>query len=124
MGYNVRYRLEIDVRGQEDKDRDYILFQLRKNPNAKFALDDTFSTLREHQKPARDVVFGNGEGSWDGYEEEMRKFSGQWSGVLFTMTADGEEQGDLTVTYFFEGRMQKEKQTPWEPPPFDLSKLR
>lgn len=124
MGYNVNYKLEVDV-GETGGDRDVILFKLRKtSERIAFSLDDEFSPYHERGKPKREVVFGNGEGQWDTYQDDMKSFSAKWPGVLFTITADGEEQGDLEVAYFRDGKMQLERQQPWEPAPFDPAKLK
>ena len=43
---------------------------------------------------------------WYEHETHMREISDQFPEVLFTLTGEGEESGDLWVKYFSGGKMQ------------------
>lgn len=59
---------------------------------------------------------------WYNHEEDMRTYSQSHPNVLFKLSGDGEENGDLWVEYYFNGKMQREKiEVKFEP--FDKSKL-
>lgn len=45
---------------------------------------------------------------WYACETDMRCLSRRFPGVLFTVTGDGEDKGDLWVAYFLDGRMQRD----------------
>lgn len=43
---------------------------------------------------------------WYDHEDDMKEFSAKWPNVLFTLTGEGEEPGDLWVKYFRNGKVQ------------------
>jgi hypothetical protein len=59
---------------------------------------------------------------WYDHEKDMKAFSEEHRGVLFTLHGEV-ESGEVWVKYFFNGKMQVEEQPKWVPPPFDKSKL-
>lgn len=54
----------------------------------------------------------------------MIQVSKAFPDVLFTLSGEGEESGDVWVKYFKGGKVQQEAMPKWTPPPFDESKLR
>lgn len=64
------------------------------------------------------------ESRWYNHEADMRAFSEVNPGVLFTLSGKGEENNDVWTKYFFNGKMQHEKQPEWVPPPFNKKKLK
>lgn len=116
MGYCTSYRLEVGSPSGVNKalvDQSLpglLIARLRLNSEcAEYALDED-GTCGESSK-------------WYDHEDDMKKFSKENPGVLFTLHGEGEESGDVWTKYFFNGKMQVEKQPKWVPPPFDKSKL-
>lgn len=64
-------------------------------------------------KPGYEEMYGAADGGntckWYECEEEMRIVSAQFPGVLFELTGNGEEPGDIWIAYFLDGKMQKER---------------
>lgn len=67
-----------------------------------------------------DGIVSVGEAYWYECEEHMKKLSELYSGVLFTVVVHGEEPGDTSCTYYFDGKSQKAQITYT---PFDESQL-
>jgi hypothetical protein len=56
--------------------------------------------------------------SWYEHDEDMKKFSLKYPGMVFCLTGEGEEAGDLWKGYYRDGKSQKvEAQIVY--PPFD-----
>lgn len=51
-----------------------------------------------------DGLWGNAK--WYYHDEDMIKISRQFPDVLFKLEGNGEEQGDMWITYYCDGRMQ------------------
>lgn len=66
--------------------------------------------------------FRNSYAKWYEHEEHMRKFSKLYPKVVFTVTGEGEEGGDLWKRYYKNGKMQ-EAYAEITYSPFDESKL-
>lgn len=46
---------------------------------------------------------------WYSHERDLKEFSEEYSGYLFTLHGEGEEVGDIWNKYFKNGKMQKAK---------------
>lgn len=60
---------------------------------------------------------------WYEWEADIRRLSKQFPDVLFTLSGEGEESGDIWKAYFLGGKMHKEKAV-IQVPPFDKKKLK
>lgn len=74
-----------------------------------------------------DLAYAIGEDAdsckWYDHESDMRSLSKRFPDILFTLTGEGEEAGDLWRKYFKAGKMQScPAQISYEP--YDESKLR
>ena len=90
MGYETRYSLELDTWSSD-------------------IMEDLFETV----ECAKHALDENGESEertkWYSRERDMREFSKKHPHVLFTLSGDGEEAGDLWKAYFRDGLMQMSK---------------
>jgi len=103
MGYYTAYSLEV-IDGD-----DSLIPKLREEcEDAEWAIDDE-GYCEESCK-------------WYSHEEDIRRFSKNNPGVLFKLSGEGEEVGDLWVAYFKDGLMQM-CQAEIVYPPFDKTKL-
>lgn len=83
-------------------------------------------TIEEGQKKNDDWLYGiepdgrcREECKWYDADTELQEFSRQFPGVVFTLNRWGEERGDITRTYFLNGKTQKEKAViTFQPPAF------
>ncbi|MGG1641835.1 hypothetical protein ACIFQM_11175 [Paenibacillus sp. NRS-1782] len=83
--------------------------------------------VRQAIEDEDDLAFAIGECAdsckWYEHEADMRVFSKRFPDVLFQLSGDGEEAGDIWRKYFRNGKMQNcPGQITFEP--FDESKLR
>jgi len=46
---------------------------------------------------------------WYDYQDDMKNISSQFPNVLFTLRGEGEENGDIWVAYFKNGKVQQSK---------------
>ena len=88
MGYQTSYKLECDKPGvveevHQDADEDSYI---------RFAICEDGSTYDACK--------------WYEHEEDMRKISLEHPGVLFFLSGEGEEAGDIWKKYFMDGKMQ------------------
>jgi len=90
MGYETRYSLELDT-----------------------WCGDIMEDLLETVEEAKYAFDANGESEapvkWYSSERDMREFSKRHPFVLFTLSGEGEESGDLWKAYFRDGLMQLAK---------------
>lgn len=87
MGYYTSYELEI-IEGDKS-----VIKELREeNSNAKYSFCDN----------------GDPESTtkWYDHNEDMVEFSLKHKDVLFKLTGEGEESGDIWVKYYKNGKMQ------------------
>lgn len=121
MGYNTRYDLEVEgstyreaVTGEDADGNETTIFVTKK-----------ISIEKLKKEIANDVgytyLFGE-ECKWYGHADDMRKFSKKYPDILFILSGEGEESGDLWRKYFKNGKMQiAEVVITYEP--FDEGKL-
>jgi hypothetical protein len=108
MGYYSYYKLEVS--GNSGEYTEKIIEQLRDwSEDAEYALDEEGQCMQEEK--------------WYEADNELKEFSKHYPDRLFTLWADGEESDDQSVTYFKNGKMQKEvAKITFNP--FDESKLK
>lgn len=105
MGYNTRYSLEIEgatykeeVTG-EDVNGNTVTILVTKNTD--------LETLKKEisKESGYDYVFSD-ECKWYDHDDDMKNFSKKYPDVLFILSGEGEEPGDLWKTYYKNGKMQ------------------
>ena len=70
---------------------------------------ETSNKIHEFMKDNQDQYYGVlGEDSykWYDHEEEMKTLSIEFPGILFRLDGEGEDQGDVWVKYFKNGKIQ------------------
>lgn len=107
MGYQTSYQLEWTPR--DDAINQKIADYIAGNEDMSYALETDGSTSESRK--------------WYDNEDDMRKMSREIQGILFTLSGEGEESGDIWKAYFRDGKMQLEKAT-ITVAPFDESKLK
>lgn len=72
---------------------------------------ELISELREDSEGANYAIDDNGDTNesckWYEHERDLRSFSSKHSGVLFMLSGEGEEAGDLWHEYYKDGKMQR-----------------
>lgn len=72
---------------------------------------DIIQELRDDNMNAENVFNEDGDseesGKWYEHEEDMKRFSEAYPGVLFTLKGWGEENEDIWIKYFKNGKMHK-----------------
>jgi hypothetical protein len=117
MGYYTNFSLKVHllIGGKvadlvDDAPLEAVIKDLRaRNENAAFALDDNGFT-EERCK-------------WYDYAVDMGLFSLKYPNILFTLSGEGEESGDIWKAYFLNGKMQLAK-AEVQIAPFDPEKLK
>lgn len=87
MGYNTEYCLEI--KNHTDEDLDYLDFMLQKEDCAVTVNGESY-----------------GETKWYEHEEDLKKISTKFPGLILQLDGEGEESGDIWRKYFKDGKMQ------------------
>jgi hypothetical protein len=87
MGYYTVHRLEI-IGGHYD-----ILEEIISRD------EETFYGLEYDGSPTQEV-------KWYSHEEDMRKASERYPDLVFKLSGEGEESGDVWIKYFKNGKMQ------------------
>lgn len=99
MGYYTAYFLEVSEADgsalEINAERDLIVLLREQNEEAEYCLADDGDCAEQ--------------GKWYDHEADLSAFSAVHSGVLFTLSGEGEESGDLWVKYFQDGKVQYEK---------------
>lgn len=96
MGYNTRYNLSWDV-----------------SKSTKTTWDEISEEIALRQKADRDFFYGvdeNGDSmdacKWYEHEEDVSTFSKIYPDVIFELSGEGEESGDIWKKYFKNGKIQ------------------
>jgi hypothetical protein len=120
MGYRTKYTLKLQ----------HVL--LAEEPPIVIVLPETASQivmarLKAGCDDADDALNMNGsstgnEASWYEHEKDMRAFSKQHPSILFILSGDGEQSGDIWTKYFLNGKVQVAKAV-LNTEPFNISKL-
>ena len=112
MGYCTYYKLKWSVE------------------NSKTTWDEISDEIKLRQDAGSDFMYGvdeNGsstdQAKWYDHEKEVSQFSKIYPDVLFELSGEGEESGDIWKKYFLNGKMQL-CQAITTFPPFDKSKLK
>jgi hypothetical protein len=126
MGYYTRYELEYEVPEQvkSTKVKEFEE-QCRKAKipiptDVKVAFDEQLSLEAALEHVLNDEGFGSGYGplmnfvngdgdscKWYDYKKDMLELSNQFPSVLFTLSGEGEESGDIWKHYFLGGKSQR-----------------
>lgn len=120
MGYYTSFKLSYEIR--EPVDDVVENFKARLNSleidipegidiSSEGLEDKLFKTLESdnfcNYSPLIDFVNGNADCcKWYEHDEDMVKLSKMFPGVLFTLRGEGEESGDLWVSYYLNGKHQ------------------
>lgn len=121
MGYETRYRLEVEtvkvkkeVKGIDANGQPATVFVEEYIDAEKIQRE--ISDLSGYQYLWSDMC------KWYDHEKDMRNISRKYKDVLLKLSGEGEESGDLWVKYFKNGKMQTCKAR-IEYDPFDEKKL-
>lgn len=91
MGYNTNFSLKCSKEGLLEKIFD----------NAEDDYDSPFAYAFEKNGETADAI------KWYEHEEDLLKLSKKHPGVIFTLSGEGEDSGDLWRKYFLNGKMQR-----------------
>ena len=106
MGYYTRYDLDYDAEEQADLDAAARLLEDLKS-DAEMAKEFGFQYEWEHEA-LYDIWTGQADSmTFYHHEEPMRKLSAQLPDVVFVLSGEGEEAGDIWKKYFKGGKMQE-----------------
>jgi len=100
MGYDTRFTLKVDTGGDVAK-------QIKAH-QALSECDEARYCL-QIGKHDREFYECNEPGHWYKYDEDMRRISAEITGVLFTLTGDGEERKDIWQAFYLNGKGYHEK---------------
>ena len=64
------------------------------------------------------VITGSCPISWYTHQDDMKRVSKHWPGILFTLTGTGEDPGDQWTEYHMDGKVQEERPPSWTPKAF------
>jgi hypothetical protein len=82
---------------------------------AKLDISAIFDSLEVLETDERFVISGSdailcgfdSEAYWYKHDEHMKQLSAMYAGVLFTVVVHGEEPGDTSCHYYYNGKSQK-----------------
>ena len=109
MGYRTSYELSI-VKSASPMDQEGVIHQLREgSQGASYGLRDD----------------GSAQGGlrWYEHEDDLRGFSRKYPELIFRLSGEGEDSGDIWDKYFQNGKMQECKAEIVKPS-FDPTKLK
>lgn len=116
MGYYTDFELEFDHSGKTSKEEKFVQECKEKGLEVpKGMLTNKASFFSEvigclNKISGYDFTHGSiGEVKWYDWETHMKALSREYPDVLFTLSGDGEENGDLWKAYFKNGKCQYEK---------------
>jgi hypothetical protein len=101
VGYCTRYDLDVaivDVKTGNPHPSPAVQAKLQEG------MESLVSELKEIS--GYDYPFGD-DIKWYEHEDHMRAISEKYPEVLFTLSGEGEESGDIWKKYFLNGKMQK-----------------
>jgi hypothetical protein len=105
MGYETRYSLDIEA--------DVILKEVKgidSNGKPASVFIRSFVDVEELKREIADQISDNylwSDGcKWYDHQKDMRSFSRKYPEVLFILSGEGEESGDMWRAYFKNGKMQ------------------
>lgn len=96
MGYYTRYELKVEYKDKTKKlenPENFIALLRRECKCAEYALDEDGDTA-EFCK-------------WYESSKDIKKFSKKYSNLLFTLSGDGEQSGDIWKEYIVNGKSQE-----------------
>ena len=106
MGYETRYSLEIEssnfmkeIKGVDANGKPASVF-VNERPD----LDDLKQQIA---KLSEYDYLWSAHCEWYDHEKDMRSFSRSYPDVLFILSGEGEDSGDLWRAYFKNGKMQR-----------------
>ena len=123
MGYETRYSLEVRLMAASMKAVKGV--DSNGNPATVFIPDtiDTEALIREVQTASGYAYLFSDACKWYNHQEQLLKISKKYPNALFVLSGEGENNDDLWIKYFKNGKMQKRiAQITYEP--LDLEKLR
>lgn len=89
MGYYTKYKLEINDSNKIDIIKELIEYY----HEASYAINEDGSLYDETK--------------WYDHESDLKDFSKNYSNILFELSGEGEESGDMWKKYFKNGKMQE-----------------
>lgn len=119
MGYYSRFTLSWKTPdGYNDEYREFVEACQKKKikiPNKISAAVDKMTELEDainddnacSYGSLNSMVRGSDQIKWYDHEDEMRAFSKKFPEILFILEVNGEEEGDLSIKYFKNGKMQR-----------------
>lgn len=106
MGYYTNYKLSILNKDKPDYDKLNTFIEQNKDneseelPNGKvlsYPLNYLLELFDEGSEPTK----------WYDHEDDMKEFSRMFPNLVFELSGEGEESGDIWKKYFRDGKMQK-----------------
>ena len=97
MGYYTEYKLKLSEHKTEPGktvDLDYVMYQFRKE------CEGARCSLTEDGR-------SSGSTKWYDSTEDLKAFSKKYPTVLFELSGEGEESGDIWMEYFLNGKSQR-----------------
>lgn len=106
MGYNTEYSMEISVVAKPEEAMKQLLEEVE---DAKYSFNEDGSS--------RQTI-----SSWGERDKQLREFSKKHPGLVFKVSCEGEDAGDLWDEYYVNGKMQR-CDAKMQKAPFDPKKL-